>query len=314
MSGDFKTLTIARRLQFSALTLAFFLACTELALTALPPLLRPQRGPGLDDVTGSDTVIYVIGDSVAFGTGVSAEGSWPAQLYTQLVGLGAQDIRVINDSREGAGVGKLTEAADAIAQLGPVNHLLVVVMVGHNSFIHWRGLHTTHEQLTRSSAPGDSSADDLAQRIRLLRILRWVETAVRQEPPEIDTLDTHEIGGFHNVGGTFARFVADRGGSLYLATYVVPGAPGPDMPEDEAAVIAATRSGQIAINQIIRDVAASSGAGLLDLEAVPLFAPIWDERDFTDHIHLTVAGNAAVAGAVRTMLVQEGELPPAFAP
>lgn len=309
MSEPKKPLSLARRLAFSAVALVLFLVLLEVSLAVLTPLLRPRRGPSAEDATGSSTVIYVVGDSVSYGTGVVASASWPMQLYQQLADRGATGITVINGAREGGGVGMLTDAANEIATLPAIQNLIVITMLGHNSFIYWTGLHTQLRQQNLTDPNAGSSSNDFTQRLRLLRIFRWIGTALRHEAPRVDTLNEKEVNGFHRLGTQFQEFVTQRGGQLYFATYVIPGEPGDDLTTDEIEAIRATRDGQAAINQIIRDVAAESGAGLLDLEALPLFSTRYDRRDFIDHIHFSASGNAVVARAIRQQLVERGDLP-----
>jgi lysophospholipase L1-like esterase len=313
-----RPLPLHRRVIYSAVVLLLFLAVVEGVLASLPVVLSRPLGPL---APGGQRVVLCIGDGVTYGSGLARGQAWPDQLAQQFAARGMDDTKVHSFGREGQAGFRLDPRANAeLQQLPAAAQPLVLAMLGHNDFVWWADEAPDSQPYGGVDNRGYSAADygsgldgelqPLARGApRLPRVLRWVAAAMRGQPPMVQVEDRPRERFVSTMTRTRDR-ARDRGGELWLLTYLPPGVPGPGLSEPEAQVVAATHQGQPQLNAVIREIAAEIGVPVLDLERLVPVPAAWDSHWHWDHLHLTRHGSEQIATAVREYLVVTDALPP----
>jgi hypothetical protein len=129
-------------------------------------------------------------------------------------------------------------------------------------------------------------------------------------PPVDDALAHLEANGTECFEGNLRGMVAlcgDAGVAVYLLTQPYLDLPPPGDDPDAARLEAGYRQGQREHNAVVLAVAATTDAGLVDLNgAMPR-----DRALFADPIHMTAAGNRVKAGLIADALLDAGAVQPA---
>ncbi len=175
-------------------------------------------------------------------------------------------------------------------------------MVGHNDLLAWGGMGGARGGMP--APPGEPAWES-----RIFRLLQWMRGMVVRELPS-ERIAAEDVALFAEQVRLVARASRGRGGELALLTYVVPGRAPAGADPQWAAVLAAKREHQLAINDLLRQVAASEQLPLLDLARGVPVSDTWDPDLFLDDIHLTPEGGRRVAEAVGGWLLVEGRLGP----
>lgn len=284
------------------MVLAFSLASVEAGLRAARPLLLPPL-PVIP--TDSARSVLCIGDSVTQGIGTDeSRDPWPLQLRDRLKAAHVPSTSVVPLGRAGAGAGAdyvRDVVYPVLDALPSASRPIAVVMLGHNDFLVWEDY---AEQL--------ADRPDLVDRPRgsgsplaIVRLFRWATSG--DQRPQF-AIEGFRLATFRSVLGTLRDRVRQRGGEMWLSTYLIPGAPTPGMEPRLAEVVGYARSGEALINDEIRRTAALLSVPLIDLEEIIPVAADFDPAVFTDQIHLTPAGLALVAEAVGDRLTEDGAL------
>ncbi|MSP55477.1 MAG: SGNH/GDSL hydrolase family protein [Myxococcales bacterium] len=293
---------IGRRLTYVVIVLALLVSTAEGGLRAAKPLLLPRLPPFPPDSARS---VLCVGDSVTQGIGTDeSRDPWPMQLRDRLKAAHVQSTTVVPLGRAGAGAGAdyvRDVVYPVVASLPSSSRPLAVVMLGHNDFLVW-----------------DDYADQLKERpdlvgrprgagspLAIVRVFRWVMSGDQRPHVEIDSF---RLANYHRVLGDLRDRVRERGGEMWLSTYLIPGAPTAGMEPTLAEVVGYARSGETLINDEIRGTAALLGLPLIDLETIIPVAADFDPAVFTDQIHLTPAGLGLVAEAIGDRLIADGVL------
>lgn len=315
-----RSLPVARRLLYGALVLLLVLAAVEGGLALVPLLLLCPLAAVPE---GGKREILCLGDSVTFGSGLARGQAWPEQLEQQLRDRGVANTKVLNFAREGHAGFRLDPRADALLeQLDPGAGPIVLSMLGHNDFVWWDDEASGSPPFGGVDHRGYRAADYGAGVAmggeppvvrglpRLPRALRWVASALRDEPPSVE-VDAARRARFMGTMGKTRDRVRGLGGELWLLTYVPPGAvdPASGLSDDEAALVAASHEGQARVNQAIREIAGELGVPVLDLERLVSLPDTWDPHWHWDNMHLTRHGSERVASAVREYLATTAGLP-----
>lgn len=296
-----------RRLLYAGLVFAAFLLLLEGALSLVSPVELWLRRDEITAANASGRLIVALGDSVTFGFGLPREQAWPARLQGWLVdrrlaGHDGRGLSVLNRASGGSKVGHVVERdAPWLAKRAPDSRPVVLLMVGHNDLLSWGGL--------ASPQAGGPAPPPGAPRWtpRLGRVLLWALGMAREELPESAFSDA-DVALFGDAVGAVEAATAKAGGELVLLTYLVPGEAGPEQPADLARLVHAKREHQLAINTLLRQVAAQRGLALLDLARTLPVPPTWDPDLFIDDIHLSPEGHRRVADAVGAWLLSTGRL------
>ena len=92
--------------------------------------------------------------------------------------------------------------------------------------------------------------------------------------------------------------IVQRGATLTLVTYLIPGEAGRDQDPQAAIGLNEVRRVQLEVNQLLRRTAASQQIPLLDLAWIVSGSPSFDPAWFQDGVHTTAGANRAIADAV----------------
>ena len=294
-----------KRVAFSAVVFVVFLFIIELSLSLYPKIYLALRAapPALE----GDLGVFCFGDSVTYGTGVQPEESWPSRLQARLSEQG-RVVAVYNAGNPSDRWMNLPERTRIWSRYR-VSHqrAVALIMLGHNDVIGW-GQHPlkSNEQAALEATRPDTNQGGL----RLLRIFRWIETAVTHEEPIQATLDATLEGQIREAMDDLTRRYPNT--TPYLLTYALPGAPPEGQPDFPEEIIRVTRAAQRAYNAQLRELAPRMGVRLIDTERLVPTPDVWTADWFQDNIHLTPMGYDRVAEAVLTELASDGALPPAL--
>lgn len=241
-----------------------------------------------------------LGDSVTMGFGLPREQSWPSELERWLETRGV-DAQVTNRAAGGSKVGHVAQRdAPWLARLPEQSRPLVLLMVGHNDLLAWGGMGGL-----RAGAPPPPGAP--AWEPRLLRLLRWGVGMAREELPQ-QRISEEDVQLFTEQVRLLSKAARGRGGELVLLTYLIPGEAPADAEAQWAEVLAKKREHQLAINDLLRRVAATEQLPLMDLARGVPVPGTWDPAWFLDDVHLAPEGARRVAEAVGGWLETEGKI------
>lgn len=236
-----------------------------------------------------------LGDSVTMGYGLPRDQAWPAQLQRWADARGL-DLEVTSRAAGGSKVGHVRRRdAPWLQRLPADSRPLVLLMVGHNDLLAWGGMGSGRGG--RPPPPGE-----VAWEPRVLRLLHWTAGLIRHELPESRFSD-QDVALFAEEVRAIGEAAAGRGGALALLTYVVPGQAPAGADAQWAAVLQKKRAHQLAINDLLRRVAALEGLPVVDLERGVPVPGTWDPAFFLDDIHLSTEGSRRVAEAVGSWLL-----------
>jgi lysophospholipase L1-like esterase len=301
-----RTLSIQKKILFTAFVLALFCLAAELALSLVPRLLGVRQEGQYDGILGGGTVLYCLGDSVTFGSGVEKHESWPAQLGQQLAERGAR-IQVVNQGVSGMDTKVILQRerhnVEEAAAKG--TRPVALMMAGHNDLIGlgWR----------EWKAPdGEYAPPTTVQPPRLVRVLRWMAMLLRRQDKTVE-IDEKALRSLRrNVKGI--RDMLDAaGGRLYLLTYLLPGDPEGILRGNDAAAVKQGRLYQGRANEALRRISGDLEIRLIDIERQTEAPDQWDGAWFMDHIHPRSIGHSRIADTVRRHLSVYGELPMDYA-
>lgn len=297
-------LPLWKRLVFAVMTTIAFLGFVELALELIPTIYLaihtpPPAAPG-------DLDIFCFGDSVTFGTGVGPEESWPYRLQTRLSDA-AYPVAVYNGGYPADGWAKLPERTRVLVRYSsPDRRAIALLMMGHNDIIGWG--HLPFDNAERQAFQ-ETRPRLVWSGLRLLRVFRWVQSAVADEAPVQAPVNEALISQIRSALADLSLRMP--GVQPYLLTYVVPGEPQTTLPNFPANLIHEGRAAQQAYNAQLRELATMFGLPLIDVDLLVPAPDIWTSEWFQDNIHLTAMGYDEVAAAVFTELKASGELPTA---
>lgn len=275
------------------------LVCAEGLLTAWPHVVLAGHRSA---ARTADTVVVAWGDSVTFGYGLPTGQAWPDQLQGALDRRGIYDAAVENHGSGGRSLSSLREAAPnavaGVVRRGSIPE--VVVLLGHNDVVRWKGRPVEPAAVDRSGARGQARWQP-----RLLRALRWGLALAQGVAPESQVdprTRTLMVRGLAQLQDQ----VSAAGGRVWVATYPVPGRPPAGLDATRQEWIETSRIGQMAGNALTRDVAEELGLPLIDLHRELAVPGVWSPDWWLDHIHPTVAGARAIADEVDRHLSAAG--------
>ncbi len=249
----------------------------------LAPLTLPAEGGGL---------VYVLGDSVPYGYGLSPEQAWPAQLGGM---IHARGYEVYNASEPGASLmGLRLHQLSALQQVSPGVPLIAMFQVGHND----------RTGLMLNGKATDEDRDEIApiwSEMRLMRLYRSFEERRRRwAPPERISDEGREQ--FARDMGRICQTFKDRGGTCIVMTYPLCGVMGQEHDSFQAMGYNRTHAAQITVNQLIRWSANRLGLPLLDVaQDVPLSAS-FSADECLDAVHVTGPVHTRIAELVADRL------------
>lgn len=312
-SSSGATIPVWRRLLYTGAVLAVFLALLEGALSLVSPVELWLRRDEISRASEGGRLIVALGDSVTMGFGLPREQAWPARLQGWLADRGLAGARAAAgvNPRQGwtvvnraAGGSKLDHVVqrdeDWLAQRGPATHPIVLLMVGHNDLMSWSGMGGSAGGLAPPPGPPRWTP-------RLLRVLLWGVGMAREELPT-DLFSKTDVDQFAEGVARLVSASRASGGELVLLTYLVPGEAASDQDPQLARLVHAKREHQLAINALLRQVAADRGLPLLDLARTLPVPATWDPDWFIDDIHLSPEGAHRVGEAVGTWLLTTNRL------
>ena len=309
---DSRSFSILRLMGYSALTTIIFLVGLELLLRLLPNVeVYAQRGR--PDETASDYALVILGDSVSFGFGLDR-----GEDYGSILALRSMEnsgARVICHNLAVPG-GTIEEEARAFEthDFRPGVKYVVLLMAGHNGFVKWQQLLRNNGGSGRFLAEASSSGQSLSpwsalKRLKLVRALRWLWGALRDEGPRRD-FSPEVMDSYKRQVDKIAERVRSIDGRFYMLTYLVPGDPSEaPIPADLRANTAVIRDIQIDINRFIRQTSRDKGIPLIDIERLVDAPDAWDPRYFQDSIHPTAHAHRLIADAIHERLLSDGGLP-----
>lgn len=165
-----RTIRRRRRALFTFVAAMMLLSMVEIGLRIPAYIFR--RDAGYSDLPhGAGAVVFCIGDSFTFGTGVSRDEAYPQALERMLREAGLADIRVVNLGRPGhSSAYALYCAAQAIKnESSPYLVVLAGWNANDNDFL-------IHAREKRQSAPLSAYADQFLNWSRLYRLARQIAT------------------------------------------------------------------------------------------------------------------------------------------
>ncbi len=299
---------LGRRLLYSGVLFGLFLLLLEVGLSLYPKVAVHLRNETLV-VGDARLLITAFGDSVTYGYGVQQGEDWPRQLQGRL-GFMDPPPALASMARPGAGLATVVELG--IPRLKPAEpdlRSVVLLMVGHNDFLTWpeTGVNPFSADMNAyENNPTPRAAED--SRPRLVRVASWAWNLAFSTPPEVQ-VERASLQWYTGELRAFHKAVQESGGHDYVLTYLVPGEPGPGLDPAKAEVIRTTRAAQLICNEAIRQSAAAVGMSLIDLERLVNVPSTWTPDWFTDHIHPSPLGHAAIAEVVHRTLADAGDLP-----
>ena len=296
-----------RRVLYTAVVFGAFLLLLEGALGLVSPVELWLRRDEITASNASGRLIVCLGDSVTFGFGLPREQAWPARLQGWLVdhrltGAGKHGLSVLNRAAGGSKVGNVVDRDVAwLGKLPAGSRPIITLMVGHNDLMRWGGM---------PSGPGAGLAPPPGAPTwtpRLGRLLLWALGLAREDLPE-EAFSSADIALFGQQIEALQDATRKSGGELVLLTYLVPGEAGPEQSAELARLVHAKREHQLAINNLLRQVAEQRGLALLDLARTIPVPATWDPDVFIDDIHLSPEGHRRVGDAVGAWLLSTGRL------
>ena len=258
---------------------------------------RFQQVPAV--AMADESVVFCVGDSVTAGVGVVDGQAWTDHLGLSLRRDGIPLVRV---AHPGAGVEyALSEPLTQLMALPENVPPTVLVMLGHNDWVHWRpGIRRQFQALRNN--PDSLQVGGEAQRwqgLRLLRMFRWGWMRWSGQGPMAEQASVSQL--VERMVSAFAPLndaATARQGQLVLLTYVVPGQPPVGMSEQTAETLRTVRGAQLHVNTAIRTAGEQLGAAVIDLALLVDVGEIWSLDAFTDHIHPTPRSNAQMGAVV----------------
>lgn len=290
-----------RKLIYSSIMLAFTLTLVELGLGAVPYIwARMQWTPPPE---GAQTWLVFVGDSVTAGFGLTDKAyAYPGVIRDDLVSRGATSYGVYSMARDGSDSAMVTtQVRDALNVTPNGVKPVVLAMVGHNDLTRWAQSSSVDMSSGERQGPQNSGGG-----LRLFRLFRWFESAVREDVPVSAALSAWETD-FVDTLGKLKKRVEVAGGRFMLMTYLVPG-PAEGMDRRTTLVLEATRRVQLDVNDAIRRAAKEIQVEVVDVATSD--EPLrYDSDVFLDNIHLTLEGHRRVGRFVRNRLAITGVLP-----
>lgn len=282
--------------------LVFTLALVELGLGVVPYIwARMQWEPPPE---GAQIWLIFVGDSVTAGYGLDDRNfAFPGVIRDDLVARGESTYGVYSLARDGSDCMAVSEQVDDALNNTPRDvKPIVLAMVGHNDLTHWAQRSNLAMKPTEVREGPQNSGGGL----RLFRLFRWFESALREEVPVAEVLSGWERN-FESTMGQLKRRVEAADGRFIMMTYLVPG-PAEGADRRTTVIIDATRRVQFDVNDAIRRTARSQQVELVDVATAD--DPVkYDSAVFLDTIHLTLEGHRRVGRFVRDQLAMIGVLP-----
>jgi lysophospholipase L1-like esterase len=305
------------------LWLAVVLALAEGAVRLAGFVLR--RDQALPPARAGAHTIYCIGDSFTYGQGVERSDAWPQVLARMLDADGERDVRVQTLAEPGRSSSvAMLEAAKAL-KAGDAR--LVLVMTGWNAndgdFAAWSAAHAR-------AVPWTARADLLLSHSRLYRVLKHAatyrsRTLVLDDVeviPQTTGMQLYDFRAYQEIArDNLTRIAAMCHAAAVPCAFLT--YPHQDLPANPYTkteyyhalfgrtpiaetdyLIRDRRPGEIAIDAVIRTVAATSDVPLIDTQ--PAFLAGGDGLYQADWHHPTAKGHRLLAEAVHAALRERG--------
>lgn len=309
-------MSVTRRIAAFLLWLVFVLALAEGAVRLAGFVLR--RDQALPPARAGADTIYCIGDSFTYGQGVERSEAWPQVLARLLDAAGERGIRVQTLAEPGRSssvamveVAKALKAGDA---------RLVLVMTGWNAndgdFAAWAAAHT-------GTVPWTARADLWLSHSRLYRVLKHAatyrnRTLVLDDVEVVPQTTAMQLYGFRayqeiardnleriaamcHAAGVPCAFLTyphqDLPPNPYTTTEYYHALFGRTAIHEEDYLIRDRRSGEIAIDAIIRTVGERTDVPVIDTQPAFLAATGGGLYQ-SDWHHPTAAGHRLIADTV----------------
>ena len=289
--------TLARKVLFAPLPLLALLVLVELALRAAPDAIAAYSRLTTRLRPDATTYIVTMGDSVTAGSRLAEGASWPAQLRGLYRAEGQSSVEVVNTAISGSRMRDIEGRQVRWLENVPAgSNLVVLLLATHNDFSQWM---SATEYMAKSGA-GTGVGEE--SNLRVFNVVQWLFAGSRAHA----SLDASAETWLVRELTTMKAAVAERGGTLYVLTYAIPG-PAESLPMRlTLGEYDDYRSYAHRTNRMLVRAAYAVGARTMDLEA-ELPVPVTFDPDFwIDTVHFTEKGSAAVAKHVREELREDG--------